>query len=137
MTVPQTSIDTTPAVPFPTGPIVATMMAVVCGEFALLLADKVSNRSKAVEGWVFSLGKWMPGATGSGAGGSIGPYSGKETIALAVWLLSWAIMHVMLRHRTTSIAKSIKVFLILMIVITLNFVDPIADWTFAFVKWMQ
>jgi hypothetical protein len=137
MTVPQTSIDTTPPVQFPTGPIVATMMAVVCGEFALLLADKVSNRSKAVEGWVFSLGKWMPGATGSGAGGSIGPYSGKETIALAVWLLSWAVMHVTLRNRITSIAKSIKVFLILMIVITLNFVDPIAEWTFAFVNWMQ
>jgi hypothetical protein len=133
MTQPQFSIDTT-LVPFPTGPMVAAMMAVPCGELALLFADKVSNRSKAVEGWVFSLGKWMPGATGSGPGGSIGPYSGKETIALAVWLLSWVVLHVILRNRTISIAKSIKVFLILMIVITANFVDPIADWTFAFVK---
>lgn len=134
MTQPRTSIEPASSVIFPTGPIVATMMAVLCGEFALLLADKVSNRSKAVEGWVFSLGKWMPGATGSGPGGSIGPYSGKETIALVVWLLSWAVLHAALRNRTTSIARSIKIFLILMIVITANFVDPIADWTFAFVK---
>lgn len=133
MTQPQTSIDTTLA-PFPTGPLVAAMMAVPCGEFALLLADKVSNRSKAVESWVFSFGKWMPGATGSGPGGSIGPYSGKETIALAVWLLSWVVLHAILRNRTIGIAKSIKMFLVLMIVITANFVDPIAEWTFAFVK---
>jgi len=118
----------------PTGPIIATLMAVPCGEFALLLADKISNRSKMVEGWVFSFGKWMPGATGAGPGGSIGPYSGKETIAFAVWLLSWAVLHGALRNSSMSIAKSIKVFLIAMIVITVNFIDPIAEWTFAFIK---
>jgi len=118
----------------PTGPIIATLMAVPCGEFALLLADKISNRSKAVEGWVFSFGKWMPGATGSGPGGSIGPYSGKETIALVVWLLSWVALHGALRNSSMSIAKSIKIFLIAMIVITVNFIDPIAEWSFAFVK---
>jgi hypothetical protein len=119
----------------PTGPVVAALMAVLCGEFALLLADKISNRSKAMEAWVYSLGKWMPGATGSGPDGSIGPYSGKETIALVVWLLSWAILHAALRRASPSVAKSLSVFLIGLTVITVNFIDPIADWTFAFVKW--
>jgi hypothetical protein len=120
--------------PHPSGVIVASLMAIPCGEFALLLADKISNRSKAAEGWVFGFGKWMPGATGTGPGGSIGPYSGKETIALAVWLLSWAVLHGALRKSSPSIAKSIKIFLISIIVITVNFIDPVADWTFAFMK---
>jgi hypothetical protein len=119
----------------PTGPVVAALMAVLCGEFALLVADKISNRSKAVEGWVYSLGKWMPGATGTGAGGSIGPYSGKETLALVVWCLSWVILHAALRNASPSVAKSLYAFLIGLALITVNFIDPIADWTFAFVKW--
>ena len=118
----------------PTGPVVAALMPVLCGELALLVADKVSNRSKAMEGWVYSLGKWMPGATGTGAGGSIGPYSGKETLALVVWCLSWVILHAALRNASPSVAKSLYVFLIGLTVITVNFIDPIADWTFAFVK---
>jgi hypothetical protein len=118
-----------------TGPVVAALMAVLCGEFALLLADKISNRSKAMEGRVYSLGKWMPGASGTGADGSIGPYSGKETIALVVWCLSWAILHAALRNASPSVAKSLYIFLIGLTVITVNFIDPIADWTFAFVKW--
>jgi hypothetical protein len=118
----------------PTGAIAATLMAIPCGEFALLLADKISNRSKAAEGWVFGFGKWMPGATGTGPGGSIGPYSGKETIALAVWLLSWAVLYGALRKSSPGIAKSIKIFLIAIIVITVNFIDPVADWTFAFMR---
>ena len=117
-----------------TGALVATLMAIPCGEFALLLADKISNRSKAAEGWVFGFGKWMPGATGTGPGGSIGPYSGKETIALAVWLLSWAVLYAALRTSSPGIAKSIKIFLIAIIVITVNFIDPVADWTFAFMQ---
>jgi hypothetical protein len=119
----------------PTGPLVAALMAVLCGEFALLLADKISNRSKAMEARVYWLGKWMPGASGSGAEGSIGPYSGKETIALVVWCLSWAILHAALRNASLSVARSLYIFLIGLTVITVNFIDPIADWTFAFVKW--
>jgi hypothetical protein len=119
----------------PTGPVVAALMAVLCGEFALLLADKISNRSKAFESSVYSLGKWMPGATGTGADGSIGPYSGKETIALIVWCLSWALLHAAMRKASPSVAKGLYVFLIGLTVITVNFIDPIADWTFAFVKW--
>jgi hypothetical protein len=118
-----------------TGPIVATLMAIPCGEFSMLLADKIANRSKPAEGFVFGFGKWIPGATGSGPGGSIGPYSGKETIALLVWLLSWAVLFGLLRNSSPSIARSIKVFLIAMIVITINFIDPVSDWTFAFMKW--
>lgn len=119
----------------PTGPVVAALMAVLCGEFALLLTDKISNRSKAFESRVYSLGKWMPGATGTGIDGSIGPYSGKETTALVVWCLSWAILHRAWRNSSPNMAKSLYIFLIGMIVITVNFIDPIADWTFAFVNW--
>ncbi|AOK28569.1 hypothetical protein WS67_18155 [Burkholderia singularis] len=114
----------------------AALFAVPCAEFALLLADKIANRSKAIEAIVYQAGKWIPGATGTGPGGSIGPYSGKEIIALAAWLLSWVILHSFLRDTSPNITKSIKIFLIAMLLITLNFIDPIADVTFAFVNWI-
>ena len=89
-----------------------------------------------MEGRVYSLGKWLPGATGAtGTGGSIGPYSGKETIALIAWCASWAVLHATLRHASPSVARSLYIFLIGLTVITVNFIDPIADWTFGFVKW--
>ena len=111
------------------------MTALLLGEFALLVADKVSNVSKPAENWVYGLGKWMPGATGSGPDGSIGPYSGKETIGLAIWLSSWAILHMAFKHRSFRIARSLRIFLIAGAVITLNFLEPIADVTFGFVGW--
>ncbi|MDR3419129.1 MAG: hypothetical protein P4L83_23380 [Nevskia sp.] len=134
MSTPQSTLDSVPE-PRSTGPMVAALLAVPCGEFALLLADKIANRSKAMETLVYGTGKWIPGATGSGPGGAIGPYSGKETIALAVWLLSWAALHAFLRHSSPSITRSMRIFLIATILITVNFIDPVADVTFAFVNW--
>jgi hypothetical protein len=122
--------------PRPTGPLAAALFAVPCAEFALLLADKIANRSKPFETLVYGFGKWIPGAIGSGPGGNIGPYSGKEIIALIVWLLSWVVLHSYLRNASPNITKSIKIFLIATILITINFIDPIADVTFAFVNWL-
>jgi hypothetical protein len=40
---------------------------------------------------------WIPGAQ------EIGPYSGKETTLLVVWLVSWAVLHFALRKRDLPI----------------------------------
>ena len=120
----------------PTGPIVATLIAIVLGAFALMVADQVANHSKPFEAWVYSLGKWMPGSTGSGPSGAIGPYSGKETIALIVWLGSWAILFATMRNATPRVAQWTRIALIALVVIALNFIDPVADFTFGWVKWL-
>jgi hypothetical protein len=120
----------------PTGPIVATLIAIVLGAFALMVSDQMANHSKAIEAWVDSLGKWMPGSTGSGPSGAIGPYAGKETIALAAWLGSWAILFGVMRNSTPGVAKWARISVIALIIIALNFIDPVADFTFGWVEWL-
>jgi hypothetical protein len=65
-----------------------------------------AHLSSGVKSAVHSLGKiWMPGAEG------IGPYSGKETIALVVWFASWFILHRLLRRQQWNSNGVIIVFL--------------------------
>jgi hypothetical protein len=120
----------------PTGPIVATLIAIVLGAFALMVADQMANHSRPIEAWVYSMGKWIPGAVGSGPAGSLGPFSGKEAIALIVWLASWAMLLGVMRNATPSVAKWARISMIALILITLNFIDPLADFTFGWVKWL-
>ena len=49
---------------------------------------------------------WMPGAEG------IGPYSGKETVGLIAWLVSWVILHFSLRHKQLNGGLWLTVFLL-------------------------
>jgi hypothetical protein len=65
----------------PSGAAVAALMAAMLGMLALAVVNVFTAASKDFNTWVHDVGKlWMPGATG------IGPYSGKETISLLVWL---------------------------------------------------
>lgn len=68
------------------------------------LATSISGNFKEI---VHSIGKiWMPGAEG------IGPYSGKETVALAVWLISWIILHHFLRDKEVDNRLILFIFLV-------------------------
>ncbi len=72
----------------------AAILSAMLGCLALALANLGTEASEAFKNIAQAIGKlWMPGAQG------IGPYSGKETIALAVWLLSWLILHRVLRNK--------------------------------------
>ncbi len=65
----------------PGGIAVAALMAAMLGMLALAVVNVFTTASKPFNAWVHGVGKlWMPGAEG------IGPYSGKETISLVVWL---------------------------------------------------
>lgn len=70
----------------------AAILAAMLGMLALALVNLGTEVSESFTLHVHNLGKlWMPGAQG------IGPYSGKETIALMVWLGSWFLLHRVLR----------------------------------------
>jgi hypothetical protein len=63
--------------------------------------------SKPFAQTVQALGElWMPGAEG------IGPYSGKETLGLVAWLISWLVLHFSLRNRQMSGGLWLIVFLL-------------------------
>ena len=84
--------------PTPTGAAAAALMGTGLGLLALGISHVRSEASTPFKEAMQQLGNlWMPGAAG------IGPYSGKETVALFVWLASWALLHGMLKNREVNL----------------------------------
>ena len=91
----------------PTGIAAAAILAVPLGLLALAISHIMDDLSPAGRSWVHAWGKaWMPGAEG------IGPYSGKETLALLTWIGSWIILHLILRRKNVDLTRSGILFLI-------------------------
>jgi hypothetical protein len=91
----------------PGGIAVAALMGGMLGMLTLAVVNVFTAASKPFNAWVHGVGKlWMPGAEG------IGPYSGKETISLVVWLGSWAVLHYALRDRDPKVSTWLIVFLV-------------------------
>ena len=85
----------------------AVLLSAMLGVLSLALVNLGTEMSQAVKEQVHHLGKLLiPGAEG------IGPYSGKETIALAVWLVSWFLLHGWLRAGELNHRAVIVIFLI-------------------------
>ncbi|HEU5315069.1 MAG TPA: hypothetical protein VFX49_03110 [Chloroflexota bacterium] len=110
--VEQTSVK-------PTGAAGAALLSGGLGLFAMSISQVMAEGSEAAKTAIHNLGKlWIPGAQG------IGPYSGKETIALAVWLVSWAILHYVLRRREINLTAYGIAFLLLIGLSTTIFWPP-------------
>jgi hypothetical protein len=91
----------------PSGIAVAALLAAMLGMLALAVVNVFTAASKDFNAWVHGVGKvWMPGAAG------IGPYSGKETISLVVWLVTWGVLHYALRDRELKLSTWLIVFLV-------------------------
>ena len=90
----------------PTGPA-AALLSVVVGLLVLAGSHLLAEYSDAGKNWVYAWGKaWMPGAAG------IGPYSGKETLALLAWMVSWGLLHLLLRRRNVNLTAMGVLFLL-------------------------
>ena len=86
--------------PRPSGAALASVLATSLGLFALAIAHLASEASVGFKAAMQALGNvWMPGAAG------IGPYSGKETVALLVWLGSWALLHTLWKNCELSVGR--------------------------------
>jgi hypothetical protein len=85
----------------PSGPAAAAVLSIGIGGLLMAIVVGISDANKPFESnVVHALGKlWVPGAAG------IGPYSGKFTFFLVGWLVSWAILHVLLREKDVDLAK--------------------------------
>lgn len=95
------------ASPRASGAAVAAIISVAMGMITLALVNLGTQASKAFNEWVHGIGKlWMPGAEG------IGPYSGKETLSLVVWVGSWIILHFALRQRDLNMGPWLVAFLV-------------------------
>jgi hypothetical protein len=89
--------------PATSGRAAAAFISAGIGCFTMMFAHHLADTSKEREKFIWGLGKWIPGSdTGDKLWGNIGSYSGKETILLIGWLVSWAILHNLLKHQQVS-----------------------------------
>ena len=78
----------------PNGAAIAALVSAAFGLLGLGVIVIITELNEAPKNIVFDVGKlWIPRAA------DIGPYSGKETVLLIMWLGSWTILHFSLRHR--------------------------------------
>ncbi len=105
-----------------TGPAAAALLSAGLSLLALAVSHVLADRSKAIEHTLQRLGAlWIPGAQG------IGPYSGKETVALLVWLLSWALLHAVFKRREVNLVAAGIATLILLGLATTMLWPPIVE----------
>ena len=76
------------------GPAAAALISAGFGCFVMMVTHHLSDTSKAGEKIVWAIGSWIPGSHNkSELWGNIGSYTGKETMLLVGWLVSWSILH--------------------------------------------
>jgi hypothetical protein len=81
--------------PTVSGNAAAAIISAGIGCFTMMITHHLSDadKSKATEKIVHSLGSWIPGSHNPDpAWGNIGSYTGKETMLLVGWLVSWLIL---------------------------------------------
>jgi hypothetical protein len=82
------------------GGAAAALISVGVGCFTMMVTHHLAETSTEIDRFIWGLGKWIPGSdTGDKLWGSIGSYTGKETMLLVGWLLSWLMLHNLLKHQ--------------------------------------
>jgi hypothetical protein len=84
----------------PEGPIAAAIIAGGVGAAALGVVTTLAEASTGVKDWL----QWSD---------RVGPLSGKTIMAVGVWLVAWAVLHVALRGRPYETRRALVVSLVL------------------------
>lgn len=113
--------------PLFSGVVIAATLSPLLGFYTLMITHHISRVSKPLDQLIHSYGHWIPGSVGSGALGSTGSYSGKESLALMVWLCSWAVLHTLWRKQDFSLQKWLPMFSVGLLIVTLGFIHPVID----------
>lgn len=84
----------------PEGPIVAAMIACGIGILTLGVFTTLAEASASVKDFL----AWNSG---------VGPLAGKTGMTVIIWLVSWAILHVMYRGRSANVQRAFMITLVL------------------------
>ncbi|MGL5082271.1 MAG: hypothetical protein ACRC8A_12370 [Microcoleaceae cyanobacterium] len=96
------------------GEAAAALISAAIGCFTMMVSHHLSDadKTKTIEKKLLGLGGWIPGADNPDPmWGNIGSYSGKETMLLIGWLVSWAILYVLLKDKQVK-ARTIFLWMI-------------------------
>lgn len=84
----------------PEGPIAAAILAAGVGSLALGILTTLSEASESVHD-ALELNS------------DVGPLSGKTVFAVIIWLVAWAVLHLVLRDRTYETRRAVATSLVL------------------------
>ena len=84
----------------PEGPIAAAIIAGGIGAAALGLFTTLAEASESIRSWL----QWSD---------AVGPLSGKVLMAVLVWLVAWAVLHLALRNRPYETRRALVISLVL------------------------
>jgi hypothetical protein len=84
----------------PEGPIAAAIIAGGIGAAALGVVTTLAEASESISSWL----QWSD---------AVGPLSGKVIMAVLVWLVAWAILHVALRNKPYETRRALVISLVL------------------------
>jgi len=119
--------NNTTSSPLYSGPVAAASLSLLLAFLTLMISHHISRLTPGLDKLIHSYGYWIPGSTGNGPDGSIGSYSGKETLAIMVWLISWLSFHLLWRKQNLSLRAWTPIFATGLALITLGFFHPLAD----------
>jgi hypothetical protein len=86
--------------PATSGAASAALISAGIGCLMMMVTHHLAETSTATDRFIWGLGKWIPGSdTGDKLWGNIGSYTGKETILLVSWLVSWIVLHNLLKSK--------------------------------------
>lgn len=109
------------------GPLVAATLSGLLGLLTLVVTHHISRLTKGLDQMVHSFGYWIPGSTGTGSDGSIGSYSGKETLALFVWGITWLVLHYAWRKLDFSLHAFTTFLIWALVFLMLGLFHPLID----------
>ena len=102
--------------PTSSGAAAAALVSAAIGCFLMMVNQHLTSIFKAWNEIVWNLGGWIPGSKNPHPlYGEIGSYSGKETILLITWLVSWLVLAWLWRNReikTSTIFSCLFFFLV-------------------------
>ncbi|MEL7039190.1 MAG: hypothetical protein AAFO04_26805 [Cyanobacteria bacterium J06592_8] len=82
------------------GPAAAAIISAAFSCFLLMVNQHLTSIFKAWNQIIWDLGSWIPGSKNPDPlYGEIGSYSGKETVMLIGWLVSWLILHQLWKNK--------------------------------------
>ena len=102
------------ALKFKTGVLVAALLAALIG---LIVFAVVNIAADVNSGFRTSIT----------LNNGIGPYSGKQVFLIGSWLLTWPILHFLLRNRDVNLRRWFGVFLIGLLVAVLLMWPPVFE----------
>jgi hypothetical protein len=98
------------------GPAAAALVSAAFSCFLLMVNQHFTSLFKAWDQIIWDLGSWIPGSKNPDPlYGEIGSYSGKETVMLIGWLISWLILHQFWKNKqikTRTIFSYLFIFMV-------------------------